>query len=213
MPWHSCPPLSPLPASYWGVCGLSTVQLLQRMPPAPPHRAPLPPLLLARQHGPLWSLSSLWGVRCPHSQVEIFKAHPNSHPSGFPYPSAMPPANGAHMYSEAGWRQAQPAKNVVGSLPGCRDALKGALREPTGKAASSSRLEPLQETPSEWGACHGCQMLQSGVGTGGRGARSGGAHCVAPAGAAEWPLSVGLPQSLEKSDLVSPAPLSQVEGD
>ena len=168
-PRHSCPLLSSLPASCWGVSGLNTTRL-------PPEDAscpggPQPPFLLAWQPGPLWSLSSLWGVLCPHSQVEIFKPSPHSHPSGFPIPALCPPANGAHMYSDAGWRQAQPAKNVVESLPGRRDALKGASREPTGKAASSSRLEPLEETSSEWEweGLRGCQMLPRGEGTGGRG--------------------------------------------
>lgn len=52
--------------------------------------APQPPFLLAWQPGPLWSLSSLWGVLCPHSQVEIFKPSPHSHPSGFPIPALCP---------------------------------------------------------------------------------------------------------------------------
>lgn len=83
---------------------------------------------------------------------------------------------------------------------------------PRGKQRLPPAWSHCRRPPWSGGACHGCQMLQSGVGTGGRGARSGGVHCVAPAGAVEWPLSVGLLQFLEKSDLVSPAPLSQAEG-
>lgn len=110
-----CQPL----IGWGGISGLRTMLLPPGDPSCFPPQGPLcAPLSWRVQRRPLWSLSSLWGVLPPHSQVEMFKPSLNSHPSGFPYPSAAPPANGAHMYREAGWRQARPAKNVVGSRSG-----------------------------------------------------------------------------------------------
>lgn len=110
--------LSPLPASRWGG-GAQHRAAASRGRLLPPHTgAPWPPFSWHGSTALSGPFHHFGGVLCPHSQVEIFKPRPNSHPSGFPYPSAVPCANGAHMYRDAGWRQAQPAKNVVGSLPG-----------------------------------------------------------------------------------------------
>lgn len=149
--WHSCPPLSLLPASCWGVRGLSTTQLPPEdascLPPPGPRCPPFSWHGSTALSGPFHHFG---GYSVHILRWKYLRPVPTATPLDFPAPAPCPPANGAHMYSDAGWRQARPAKNVVGSLPGCRDALKGAMREPAGKAASSSRLEPPQETPSEW---------------------------------------------------------------
>lgn len=120
VPGHSCHPLSPPPASGWGVPGSE---------PAPPPEdtsclptsGPAPHLVHSVAS---LVLSSHWGVPPPHSQVEMFKPHPSSHP--LDPTRALCPANGAHMLRDAGWRQARPAKNVAGGLPGGGVALKRA---------------------------------------------------------------------------------------
>lgn len=62
-----------------------------------PPRRPLAPLFLARVASSSLLLSSLWGVLAAHSQVEVVKPGPDSHPSGFPYPALHPCKWGPHV--------------------------------------------------------------------------------------------------------------------
>lgn len=78
-----------------------------------------------------------------------------------------------------------------GGASWARWLVRGALRGPTGKATSSSRLAtPTGGRPPRSGRfCHGCQMLRSGPGeamTGGCGQRRAAWF---PARAAEWSIS------------------------
>lgn len=71
-----------------------------------PPRRPLAPLFLARVASPSLFLSSLWGLLAAHSQVEMVKPGPDSHPSGSPYPALHPCKWGPHVRG-CGWRRAR----------------------------------------------------------------------------------------------------------
>lgn len=116
-PVARCPCCRPLAGGSWGSEPAPPPEDASRLPTS----GPAPHLVHSVAS---LVLSSHWGVPPPHSQVEMFKPHPSSHPLD-PTP-ALCLANGAHMSRDAGWRQARPAKNVAGGLPGGGVALKRA---------------------------------------------------------------------------------------
>ena len=92
------------------------------------------------------------------------------------------------MYSEAGWRQARAAKNVVGSLPGSGDASQGALREPAGRARPPPPAWSCRGGPRRVGGSGPLPVPVVARGHGDSGWRGRGACGVPPAGLWGGPL-------------------------
>lgn len=149
-------PAVPLPASRWGVFGLSPCVAACRRPPAFPRQGP-PPLLAGAAPGSLVPFHH-FGVTPSRSQVEAFKPSPNSHP-GFPTPAPCPLHVGPTC--RVRWAETGPAaKNVLGSHPGCGGChWRGRCVSPQGKEHLPPAWKCQRRPPRSGRGCCSCQML------------------------------------------------------
>lgn len=132
---HNCHPPSPLPTSRWGGLWAQPVRCLQRTTPAP-HVGPWLPFSWHVWRRPLCSFHRFGGCALHILRWKWLSLVPTATPPGFPTRRCTP-ANGAHMCGDADG-DGPGCQECGGRPPWARWPLRGALREPTGKAESSS---------------------------------------------------------------------------